>query len=144
MRGFTCAVLMVMVFAAGAYAEMKEQTGRQPQDQPPGQQMPMDCPMMGGQGMMGGGTKQGMMGGGMMGHHMMMHDTAELMTGILSIQEKIVSGVGPSEKEALLKEIARLKSKVAEVHRTCCMMGTGQQQSGEGTGPQKEPSHHAH
>lgn len=144
MTRIACAAMIVMMMAAGVYAEQKEQTAQKAQDQPPGQQMQMDCPMMGGQGMMGGGMKQDMKAG-MMEHHMMMHDSTEIMMGILAIQEKILTGAGPGEKEALLKEIARLKSRLEQMHHACCrMMGMGQQPTDRGAQPQAPPQQHVH
>jgi hypothetical protein len=84
---------------------------------------------------------------GMMEHHVMMHDSTEIMMGILAIQEKILIGAGPAEKEALLKEIARLKSKLEQMHHTCCMMmgsGSGQQPADKSSQPQASPHQHVH
>ncbi|MGE5237191.1 MAG: hypothetical protein ACM3ON_00105 [Chloroflexota bacterium] len=130
MKRIAWVAVMIMMLAAGAYAEQAEQTGQKPQLKPmPGQQMQM------------GGMRHGVMGD-MQGYHVMMHDYAEIMTGILSIQEKIISGVNPSEKEALLKEISLLKGRLEQTQRTCCMqMGTGmgQQPAIEGMQPQDSP-----
>jgi hypothetical protein len=80
--------------------------------------------------------------GGMKEHRMMTRDSAEIMIGILSIQEKIISGVDPAGKEALLKEISLLKGRLEQMQSTCCMqMGTGmgQQPAVEGMQPQGSP-----
>lgn len=121
----------VLAFAITAQAQTtdtKPQASQQPSQGD--QQMQTGCRMMGGSGMGGGGMTGGkmcgMMGGGKMGcmmnHGAMTRDVLDVVTEILKMQQKVVEGVKPSDKDALLKEIARLLAKVEQMQKTAHSM----------------------
>jgi hypothetical protein len=80
-------------------------------------QMQMICPKMKemrGQEMMQGGPMmgRGMMTGRMMGRGMMMRDVMEIMTDVLSVQEKMVESMKPAERKELQSRISELKGRL--------------------------------
>ena len=94
-----------------------------------GQQMPMMCPkmqQMQGQGMMQGGPQMPMMQH-MMGQNLLAKDMMYMMTDIMKMQKKIISGVSPSEKKETLKELDKMMEKMdsmmSDMRCSCKMMG---------------------
>src|SRR4030043_2404237 len=94
-----------------------------------GQQMPMMCPkmqQMQGQGMMQGGPQMPMMQH-MRGQHLLAKDMTYMMTDIMKMQKKIISGVNPSEKKEMLKELDKMMDKMdrmmSEMRCSCEMLG---------------------
>ena len=94
-----------------------------------GQQMPMMCPkmqQMQGQGMMQGGPQMPMMQH-MMGQNLLAKDMMYMMTDIMKMQKKIISGVNPSEKKETLKELDKMMDKMdrmmSDMRCSCKMMG---------------------
>jgi hypothetical protein len=79
--------------------------------------MPKKC-MAGQQGMMGDGKQMPMMPmcmsmmKGMAGHDMMMQGMLQGMRDVTVIQEKILKGVKPAEKAALMEDLLRLQGKI--------------------------------
>ena len=95
-----------------------------------GQQMPMmNCPkmqQMQGQGMMQGGQQMPMMQH-MMGQNLLAKDMMYMMTDIMKMQKKIISGVNPSEKKEMLKELDKMMDRMdrmmSDMRCSCKMMG---------------------
>ena len=95
-----------------------------------GQQMPMmNCPkmqQMQGQGMMQGGQQMPMMQQ-MMGQNLLAKDMMYMMTDIMKMQKKIISGVNPSEKKEMLKELDKMMDRMdrmmSDMRCSCKMMG---------------------
>src|SRR4030067_2830224 len=95
-----------------------------------GQKMPMmNCPkmqQMQGQGMMQGGPKMPIMQH-MMGQNLLAKDMMYMMTDIMKMQKKIISGVNPSEKKEMLKELDKMMDKMdrmmSDMRCSCKMMG---------------------
>ena len=95
-----------------------------------GQKMPMmNCPkmqQMQGQGMMQGGPQMPMMQH-MMGQNLLAKDMIYMMTDIMKMQKKIISGVNPSEKKEMLKELDKMMDKMdrvmSDMRCSCKMMG---------------------
>lgn len=150
-RLFIAVAVMVLAFAVAASGQTTDQKA-QPSQAPAQagqQQMQMGCGMMG-----GGGGKMGGMMCGMMHHGMMMDDMIDVMTEMMKIQEKLVKGVSPSEKEAILKDMARLSGRLEQMKKTAAMpmmhnmpMGAGsdqpsaQQKTQEKKEPEKPMTH---
>src|SRR4030043_2424897 len=102
-----------------------------------GQKMPMmNCPkmqQMQGQGMMQGGQQMPMMQmcmpmmQHMMGQNLLAKDMMYMMTDIMKIEKKIISGVSPSEKKETLKELDKMMEKMdsmmSDMRCSCKMMG---------------------
>lgn len=107
-------VLVGVILIPQAYA--------QPQGDPGG---PQQGPVMQQKGVMGG--HQGMAMGegqmpmcrsmmrGMMDHGMMMNDVLQAMKEMLAIQEKIIKGVKPADKQALLEQLFRVQGRVDQM-----------------------------
>jgi hypothetical protein len=94
-----------------------------------GQQMPMMCPkmqQMQGQGMMQGGQQMPMMQH-MMGQNLLAKDMMYMMTDIMKMQKKIISGINPSEKKEMLKELDKMMDRMdrmmSDMRCSCKMMG---------------------
>jgi hypothetical protein len=104
-----------------------------------GQKMPMmNCPkmqQMQGQGMMQGGQQMPMMQmcmpmmQHMMGQNLLAKDMMYMMTDIMKMQKKIISGVNPSEKKEMLKELDKMMDRMdrmmSDMRCSCKMMGGG-------------------
>jgi hypothetical protein len=92
-----------------------------------GQPMQMMCPkMQGGQQMQ------------------MMHcqDMTQIITGMMDIQEKMLMGVKPEEKDKMMQDMKQMKEKIQEMKGTCkCMMGGMMgQQPPPATAPEAVPA----
>ena len=144
MNRVICALFIVLVFSVSVEAQMccgakGEQKGDMPQSTMTveGQQMPMmNCPkmqQMQGQGMMQGGQQMPMMQmcmpmmQHMMGQNLLAKDMMYMMTDIMKMQKKIISGVSPSEKKKTLKELDKMMEKMdsmmSDMRCSCKMMG---------------------
>ena len=115
MTGCGCSKMQQMPMKQGAMGE--------------GQQMPMMCPkmqQMQGQGMMQGGQQMPMMQH-MMGQNLLAKDMMYMMTDIMKMQKKIISGVNPSEKKEMLKELDKMMDRMdrmmSDMRCSCKMMG---------------------
>ncbi len=115
MKKLIVTLIIVLAFSLTAFAQM----GMMGQGMKTGetQQMPMmQCPkmqMMQGQGMMQGQQMQAMHCQEMM----------QIITNLITMQEKIVSGVKPEEKDKMLQEMKEMKDKLQNMANTCkCMM----------------------
>jgi len=56
----------------------------------------------------------------------MMHcqDMTQIITGMMDIQEKMLMGVKPEEKDKMMQDMKQMKEKIQEMKGTCkCMMG---------------------
>ncbi len=109
------AVLAGLLLVPQVYAQPAGGAGTPPDQATPGKGV------MGQQGMMTGEEGQQMMPmclsmmRGMMGHGMMMQDVLQAMKDMLVIQEKMIKGVKPAEKPALLEQLLRLQGKVDQM-----------------------------
>jgi len=116
------ALFALAITAQAQTSDVKPQTSQQPSQGD--QQMQMGCKMMGGSGtggsMMAGGM-DGMMSC-MMSHGAMTHDVLDVVTEMLKIQQKIIEGVAPAEKDALSKEIILLQARVSQMQKTAHSM----------------------
>jgi hypothetical protein len=87
-----------------------------------GQQMPMMCPKM--QQMQG---QQMPMMQHMMEQNLLAKDMMYMMTDIMKMQKKIMSGVNPSEKKEMLKELDKMMDRMdrmmSDMRCSCKMMG---------------------
>jgi hypothetical protein len=152
--------LVLALFSVTAYAQM----GQMEQGQMQGdQQMKMECPkmkMMQGQDMKQGDQqmkmecpKMKMMQGKEMKHGdrqmKMMHcqDTMQMMMSIVDMQEKILMGIKPEEKEKMLQDIKQMKEKMQDMTSSCKgMMGGMMEKQTPAAAPapestdQKEPA----
>jgi hypothetical protein len=147
MKRSVVVLIVLALFSVTAYAEMGEMEQGQMQGD---QQMKMECPkmkmMQGEQQIKTEGQKMDMEEGGhqmkmecpkmkmMQGHGMkhgdrqmkMMHcqETMKMMMSIVDMQEKILMGVRPEEKEKMLQDIKQMKEKMQDMTSSCkCMMG---------------------
>jgi hypothetical protein len=103
--------VVLLAFASFAYAQMGMMGGQMGQGMKTGEGQPMQmtCPkMQGGQQMQ------------------MMHcqDMTQIITGMMDIQEKMLMGVKPEEKDKMMQDMKQMKEKIQEMKGTCkCMMG---------------------
>jgi hypothetical protein len=103
--------VVLLAFASFAYAQMGMMGGQMGQGMKTeeGQPMKMMCPkMQGGQQMQ------------------MMHcqDMTQIITGMMDIQEKMLMGVKPEEKDKMMQDMKQMKEKIQEMKGSCkCMMG---------------------
>jgi|GEM_PF-3074278 hypothetical protein len=115
-------LILIFLIAAQAFAQMDkpgsqvEQVGK---DTKIGeaQKMPvMQCPkmqMMQGHGMMQGQQMQ------------MMHcqDMIQIVTSLVSMQEKIILGIKPEEKDKMIQDLKEIRDKLENMSNICkCMM----------------------
>ena len=111
MKRFAIVFLVLTLFSIAAYAEMGQMDHSQMQQGD--QQMKMECPKM---KMMQQGDQE----------MKMMHcqDTMQMMMNIVDMQEKLLMGVKPEEKEKMLQDIKQMKEKMQGMMSSCkCMMG---------------------
>jgi hypothetical protein len=109
--------VVLLAFASFAYAQMGMMGGQMGQGMKTeeGQPMQMMCPKMQGKGMMHGGQQM-----------QMMHcqDMTQIITGMMDIQEKMLTGVKPEEKDKMMQDMKQMKEKIFEMKGMCkCMMG---------------------
>jgi TctA family transporter len=103
--------VVLLAFASFAYAQMGMMGGQMGQGMKTGEGQPMQmtCPkMQGGQQMQ------------------MMHcqDMTQIITGMMDIQEKMLMGVKPEEKDKMMQDMKQMKEKIQEMKGTCkCMQG---------------------
>ena len=113
--------VVLLAFASFAYAQMG-----QGMKMGEGQSMQMMCPkMQGGQQMQ------------------MMHcqDMTQIITGMMDIQEKMLMGVKPEEKDKMMQDMKQMKEKIQEMKGTCkCMMGGMMGQQPPATAPEAAPA----
>lgn len=104
MKKLFIVTVILLAFASFAYAQMG-----QGMKMGEGQPMQMMCPKMhSGQQMQ------------------MMHcqDMTQIITGMMDIQEKMLTGVKPEEKDKMMQDMKQMKEKIQEMKGTCkCMMG---------------------
>ncbi len=116
--------VVLLAFASFAYAQM----GQMGQGMKMGEGQPMQtmCPkMQGGQQMQ------------------MMHcqDMTQIITGMMDIQEKMLMGVKPEEKDKMMQDMKQMKEKIQEMKGTCkCMMGGMMGQQPPATAPEAAPA----
>ena len=141
-------LIFMLLIAAQAYAQVDkpesqtEQMGQGTKMEET-QKMPMmQCPkmqMMQGHGMMQGQQMQ------------MMHcqDMMQIVTSLVSMQEKIILGIKPEEKDKMIQDLKDIKDKLESMANTCkCMMS--QQPLPQTTAPKSPapqapaPSEHKH
>jgi hypothetical protein len=134
-RLFLILSILLMV-PISAYAQSGAMSG-QPDQMGQGKEMQMmNCPKM--QQMSGQGMMQGSHPMPMMQQHGMMYDMMQIMTDIMNMQEKIITGVKESEKQEMINKIQDMKAKMHEKMNMCkCMMG------GTAGQPVPEPSKEA-
>jgi TolA-binding protein len=119
--------VVLLAFASFAYAQMG-QMGQMGQGMKMGEGQPMQmmCPkMQGGQQMQ------------------MMHcqDMTQIITGMMDIQEKMLMGVKPEEKDKMMQDMKQMKEKIQEMKGTCkCMMGGMMGQQPPATAPEAAPA----
>jgi len=117
--------VILLAFASFAYAQMGMTGGLQEgMKMGEGQPMQMMCPKM--QQMQG----QGIMQGGKQMQMMQCQDMMQIITGMMDIQEKMLTGVKPEEKDKMMQDMKQMKEKMQEMKGMCnCMTGgmTGQQ-----------------
>jgi hypothetical protein len=112
--------VVLLAFASFAYAQMGMMGGEQGQmgqgmKMGQGQSMQMMCPKMQGQGMMHGGQQMQMM---------QCQDMTQVITGMMDIQEKMLMGVKPEEKDKMMQDMKQMKEKILEMKGMCkCMTG---------------------
>jgi len=114
--------VILLAFASFAYAQMGMKMGE-------GQPMQMMCPKM-----------QQTQGQGMM--HC--QDMMLIITGMMDIQEKMLTGVKPEEKDKMMQDMKQTKEKILEMKGMCkCMMGgmTGQQPPASAPAPAEQLKH---
>jgi hypothetical protein len=114
--------VVLLAFASFAYAQMgmMGEMG-QGMKMEQGQPMQMMCPKMQGKGMMHGGQQMQMM---------QCQDMTQIITGMMDIQEKMLMGVKPEEKDKMMQDMKQMKEKIQEMKGACkCMMDgmTGKQ-----------------
>jgi hypothetical protein len=120
--------VVLLAFASFAYAQMgmmgEGMKMGQGMKMGEGQSMQMMCPkMQGGQQMQ------------------MMHcqDMTQIITGMMDIQEKMLMGVKPEEKDKMMQDMKQMKEKILEMKGTCkCMMGGMQEQQKPAAAPLQE------
>ncbi|MFA6054963.1 MAG: hypothetical protein WC769_06270 [Thermodesulfovibrionales bacterium] len=116
--------VVLLAFASFAYAQMGQMG--QGMKMGEGQPMQMMCPkMQGGQPMQ------------------MMHcqDMTQIITGMMDIQEKMLMGVKPEEKDKMMQDMKQMKEKIREMKSTCkCMMGGMMGQQPPATAPEAAPA----
>ena len=119
--------VILLAFASFAYAQMGMMGGKQEgMKMGEGQPMQMMCPKM-----------QQMQGQGMM--HC--QDMMQIITGMMDIQEKMLTGVKPEEKDKMMQDIKQMKEKMQEMKGTCkCMMGGMMGQQPAATAPEAAPA----
>lgn len=96
-------------------------------------------------GMMGGRQdriEQGMkMGEGQPMQMMHCQDMMQIITGMMDIQEKMLMGVKPEEKDKMMQDMKQMKEKIQEMKGTCkCMMGGMMGQQPPATAPEAVPA----
>lgn len=116
MKKLVLALVFVLVFSITAFAQMGMMGGAQ-MGKGDNQQMPMmQCPkmqMMHGQGMMQGQQMQ----------MMQCQEMMQIINNLISMQEKIITGVTPDEKDKMLQDIKEMKTKMQNMLNMCkCMM----------------------
>ncbi len=120
--------VVLLAFASFAYAQMGMMGGQMGQGMKMGEGQPMQmmCPkMQGGQQMQ------------------MMHcqDMTQIITGMMDIQEKMLMGVKPEEKDKMMQDMKQMKEKIQEMKGTCkCMMGGMMGQPPPATAPEAAPA----
>ena len=123
--------VVLLAFASFAYAQMGMMGGQMGQGMKMGEGQPMQmmCPkMQGGQQMQ------------------MMHcqDMTQIITGMMDIQEKMLMGVKPEEKDKMMQDMKQMKEKIQEMKGTCkCMMGGDGRMMGQqppATAPEAAPA----
>jgi hypothetical protein len=120
--------VVLLAFASFAYAQMGMMGGQMGQGMKMGEGQPMQmmCPkMQGGQQMQ------------------MMHcqDMTQIITGMMDIQEKMLMGVKPEEKDKMMQDMKQMKEKIQEMKGTCkCMMGGMMGQQPPATAPEAAPA----
>ena len=120
--------VVLLAFASFAYAQMGMMGDRMGQGMKMGEGQPMQmmCPkMQGGQQMQ------------------MMHcqDMTQIITGMMDIQEKMLMGVKPEEKDKMMQDMKQMKEKIQEMKGTCkCMMGGMMGQQPPATAPEAAPA----
>ena len=130
--------VVLLAFASFAYAQMGmmggQQQGQMGQGMKMGEGQPMQmmCPKMQGKGMMQGGQQM-----------QMMHcqDMTQIITGMMDIQEKMLMGVKPEEKDKMMQDMKQMKEKILEMKGTCkCMMGGMMGQQPPAAAPEAAPA----
>jgi len=126
--------VVLLAFASFAYAQMGMMGGQMGQGMKMGEGQPMQmmCPKMQGQGMMQGGKQM-----------QMMHcqDMMQIITGMMDIQEKILTGVKPEEKDKMMQDMKQMKEKTLEMKGMCkCMMGGMMGEQPAATAPEAAPA----
>jgi len=172
MKRLVIVLIVLALFSVTAYAEMGQmeqgqmQGEHQMMDMKQGDQpMKMECPKMkmkqGDQQMKMECPKMKMMQGHDMKHGdkpmQMMHcqETMQMLMSIMDMQEKILMGVKPDEKEKMLQDIKQMKEKMKDMMSSCkCMMGGMMEKQTPAPAPapesteKKEPAmtepHHMH
>ena len=120
--------VVLLAFASFAYAQMGMMGDRMGQGMKMGEGQPMQmmCPkMQGGQQMQ------------------MMHcqDMTQIITGMMDIQEKMLMGVKPEEKDKMMQDMKQMKEKIQVMKGTCkCMMGGMMGQQPPATAPEAAPA----
>jgi hypothetical protein len=101
--------VILLAFASFAYAQMGMM----------GQDMKTMCPKMKGQGMM------------------QCQEMTQIITGMMDIQEKMLMGVKPEEKDKIMQDMKQMKEKIQEMEGTCkCIMGGMMGQQPPATAPE--------
>jgi hypothetical protein len=119
--------VILLAFASFAYAQMGQDMKMEQ-----GQPMQMTCPKMQGQGMMHGGKQMQMM---------QSQDMMQIISGMMDIQEKMLTGVKPDEKDKMMQDMKQMKEKIQEMQGTCkCMMGGMMGQQTPATAPEAAPA----
>jgi hypothetical protein len=139
MKKLFIVTVILLAFASFAYAQMGMMGGQQQgqmgqgMKMGEGQSMQMMCPKMQGKGMMQGGQQM-----------QMMHcqDMTQIITGMMDIQEKMLMGVKPEEKDKMMQDMKQMKEKILEMKGMCkCMMdGMMGQQPPAAAAPEAAPA----
>jgi hypothetical protein len=117
MKKLFIVTVILLAFASFAYAQMGMMGGQMEQGMKMGEGQPMQmmCPKMQGKGMMHGGQQMQMT---------QCQDMTQIITGMMDIQEKMLTGVKPEEKDKMMQDMKQMKEKILEMKGMCkCMMG---------------------